>query len=187
MAPKGSRVGWMRGCLFILLLGLPQVCFGQAAAAPASFGNLPRSVKPGQVVIVTDKAGSQKRGKVSEVSDSALVILTKDQRGQWSVRETVTPPDVREIKRTGPIWDKALVGFGIGALVGALGADDCTGCTGASGLAMGIGGIGAGIGFGFDAAFGPKRVYSAPRSQESALVITPFVGRARGVNLAFRF
>ena len=54
------------------------------------------------------------------MSDTSLAILTKDQDGEWASRETFTPSTVREIKRPGPIWDKALLGFGIGFVIGAV-------------------------------------------------------------------
>lgn len=169
---------------------LPGVGLAQTPGAAGSFGDLPRSVKAGQIVIVTDGAGRDTRGKVVEASDSSLVILTRDQNRQWTTRETFAPSAVREVKRTGPIWDGALIGFGVGlapVLVVMVGNRE-HGCFVCGELALMTGGIGAGIGLGIDAAFGPKRVYRSPGSRRAGVTISPVIGRDRkGAVLALRF
>jgi hypothetical protein len=53
---------------------------------------------------------------------------------------------------------------------------------------LATGGIGAGIGFAFDAAFGPSRVYRAPTAQKAGLMLQPIVApRRTGAVLAYRF
>lgn len=183
MTGATRRLGFIASVAVALTL-MPDVCLSQAAG---SFGDMPRKVKAGQIVIVIDASGRETRGKVAEVSDSSLVILSRDQSKQWTVREAFEPAGVREVKRTGPIWDGALIGFGFG-VVPALFAEDCTGCVSRGELALLFGGIGAGIGLGIDAAFGPKRVYVAPGARKARMTVAPIInGDRKGAVMAFRF
>jgi hypothetical protein len=170
-----------------MLALLPVVCQSQTPNAAASFGDMPDKVKAGQVVIVIDEAGRETRGKVAEVSGSSLVILTRDPNRQWANRAEFAPASVREVKRTGPIWDGALIGFGIGVVPGLF-VEDCTGCMSKGAVALMLGGIGAGIGLGIDAAFGPKQVYLAPGTRRAEVLLAPLIGRNRhGASVALRF
>lgn len=184
---SANRCGLRVGCAAVLLVLLQGVSTAQTSGVAASFGEMPRKVKSGQIVIVIDNAGRKTRGKVVEASDSSLVILTRDQNNQWATREMFAPSAVREVKRTGPIWDKALVGLAIG-VVPALFVEDCSGCASSGELALVWGGIGAGIGLGIDAALGPKLVYRAPGTRQTQVVLAPVVGHSRkGAMLALRF
>lgn len=176
-----------RLALMAVFVFVPGFCAAQSPLGAGTFGDLPGKVRIGNVVIVTDTAGRQVRGKVAEVSSVSLVILTRDQNRTWANRQSFTPPDVREIKRTGSLWNGLLIGFGAGAIPGLL-VEDCTGCASAGEVAMLFGGIGAGIGLGIDAAFGPKRVYRAPAAGRSAVTFVPVLGATRkGALLAVRF
>jgi len=175
---------WVWGIVVAIALVLPHVCLAQGAG---SFGDMPNNLKPGQIAIVTDTSGRQTQGKVAEVTTSSLIILERDANRAWTLQRTFEPGGVREVKRTGPIWDKALWGLGAGFLVGVLSGADCTGCLDGGALGLMFGGIGGGIGLGIDAAIGPKRVYLAPASDRQAGLAPLFDHSRSSVALTLSF
>ena len=98
-----------------------------------------------------------------------------------------TPADVSRVQRPAPIWDGAVKGAVVALVpLGILTANCDCGAPPAGAVAL-IGGIGAGIGLGIDAAWGPKTLYrgtGAPRT----LAIAPIAGKGRrGVAASIRF
>ena len=167
----------------------PGLALAQEAVSPGSFGNMSRAVKAGNVVIVTDTDGREVRGKVTNVSEASLAVLTRDDKGQWTTPTTFTPSNVREVKRTGKIWDKAVLGFAIGAGIDLIAwASEGGDAADVTQAVLATGAIGAGIGFAFDAGFGPKRVYRAPTARKAGLTVRPIVTPGRsGAALAYHF
>jgi hypothetical protein len=155
----------------------------------------PGKIRLGQTVVVRDASGYETKGVVQSVEPSKLVVkygvgrlpdpsepgkLLNDSR-------TFTPAEVSRVQRPAPIWDGAVKGAVVALVpLGILTANcDCGGVPiGAVAL---IGGIGAAIGLGIDAAWGPKTIYrgtSAPRT----LAIAPIAGKGgRGVAASIRF
>ena len=135
-----------------------------------SFGMLPDRVKREQVLHVIERSGIESTGKVVDVSRTSLVVAprkanARDSAGrpvyEFNTPKAFSPPGVERIERRGPIWDGAVKGAVIAALVTTLvvAKSGCAGCTGVGPAYMGTIGIGAGLGLGIDALFGPARVY----------------------------
>jgi hypothetical protein len=189
MRPRSAAWCAVASGAALLFLLWPASALAQEALSPSSFGNMSSNVKAGNVVIVTGTDGREIRGKVTSVSDTSLAILTRDSTGQWTTPGTFTPATVREVKRTGKIWDKAVLGFAIGAGIVVIGsASDSSDGGDVAGAVLGVGAMGAGIGLAFDAGFGPKRVYLAPTARKAGLTVRPILAPGRnGAALAYRF
>ena len=83
----------------------------------------------------------------------------------------------------GPIWDGAVKGALV-PLVVVLLAPDCYNCEGFYATTVAIG---AGIGLGIDAAFGPKTLYVAA-ARPRKVGLAPILGRDwRGISASIRF
>ena len=134
----------------------------------------------GRTVIITGHDGSKVQGRVLSVSDSAVVLSQQD-----GLERSFTLSSVREIKRPGPIWDGvvkgAAIGGGIAGIINILYSVEAEPAVTA---VLFCAGIGAGIGVGIDALFGPKRIYRAAGSRVS---VTPLVGRGAGARLSLTF
>lgn len=124
----------MRPLLVIALVG----CVHPAAAvyAQADFGGL--HLKPGDVIYVTDLSGAHVSGMLTDLSRNSLSV---DGR-------TFQPAAGLKIERSGdPVWDGAVIGAGIGLLVGPLLAGgECTVNRPAWKCALAYAGWGAAIG-----------------------------------------
>ena len=95
------------------------------------------------------------------------------------------PAGVTRIRRVGTLWDGAVKGAIVGALIpilfGAFKYED-----GAQ-ITLTIAGMGAGIGVGIDALWGPRTVYRSPR-QTRRLTIAPVIEKQRqGLMATVRF
>lgn len=151
-----------------------------ASAQPIarSFEDLPRTLKVGQTVFVTDATGRQTKGKIANLSASTLVVLTPETR-------TFADGAVTEIRTVDPLWNGALIGVGVG--IGLAIWDyliDPSEPGNAAIFTAGIG-LGAAIGSGIDALVRRpgKTVYLARRVR-----VSPLLGHARqGVRLSVRF
>jgi hypothetical protein len=179
-----SRVDRL-SALLALLCTLTLVVSGCAARQPArSFSDLQQRLHAGNTVFVIDNAGSETKGKIVDVSASAMVL---DVNG---TRRRMEEDSVRQVQRFGDsVWNGLLVGASVGA-AGMLIADPtyepCQNdpqklCadpqTGQRVLAVGVtGAVGAGI----DALIrGRHQVYLAPdQPLQSAriLAISPRLG-----------
>jgi hypothetical protein len=153
---------------------------GCAARQPSrSFLDLQERLHSGNTVYVTDTTGTETKGKVVEVSGSALVLDVK------GVHRRMDQSSVRHVQRHGdPLWNGLLIGVAVGAsamLVADPRYEPCTNspktlCAnsqmGQRVLAVGI--MGAG-GAGIDALIGGRRyVYLAP-GQRLQGAQSPFV------------
>src|ERR1044071_1657390 len=153
--------------IFIALSALP-------AHAQDTFDDLVHRIRQGQTVIVIDQQGGKTQGRVESVSAAALVV-------NYGRSQTFAPADVRQVKKPDRMWDGAIKGAALGVIPAVLfGALDCDDCVPGALAALSIG-VGAGVGFGIDALFGPKTVFRG-RTAPPRLALTPIVGRdTRGV------
>lgn len=155
----------------------------------------PEKIRLGQTVVVRDTSGYETKGVVQSVEPTRLVVKyafgrlpdPADPGKSLSDSRAFTPAEVNRVQRPAPIWDGAVKGA-VAAIVpvGILTASCDCGAPPVSFVAV-VGGIGAAIGLGIDAAWGPKTIYrgtSAPRT----LAIAPIAGHGRrGVAASIRF
>ena len=172
-------------------LGLPAIAAAQEPVK--AFDQLDTRLKPGDTVWVTDAQGREVKGKIRELTPSALTLDGEGGRSYQAgdVRLVVEYRGRNTAK--GALWG-LVAGAAGGALLGASsGIEEDYGTQG--GWALAGAGIFGGIGAGVGAAIGamstkPGRVvYRAPGSAGHARlsvapVITP---RAKGVAVAFAF
>ena len=138
-----------------------------------SFGTLHERLKEGQLVRVIEPSGDETVGRVTDVSPSALAVIVRIDnprdgsgrpRHEWNGVRTYTPSLVERIERPAPIWDGAVKGAIVAAVATFLATRSyCGDCPGLLAGYVMTAGIGAGIGLGIDALFGPTRIYRAPR------------------------
>ena len=159
------------------------------AQAQDSFTDLQTKLKAGDVVTLTDDAGTETRGTFERAGTSIRLSVGGVAR-EW------TPQQVREIRRRGDSLKNGLIiglvsggaagaffGWGVGTIFAAEGADPVGPVLGL--LALGLG-AGAGIGVGLDAAItGSTVVYRRPsRTVSVAPMLSP---HAQGVRVALAF
>lgn len=159
----------------------------RAQAAAQSFADLQRILRVGQMVIVTDASGQETKGKIADVSASALVVLGSDRR-------TFVDGTITKIRRTDPLWNGALIGAGLGGALVTVGVQSTRGRSDAfylwefigSWLAPAMGAISGALA---DRAIGTGSVYLAPsRVSRASIAVSPsFARRGRGVLVSFRF
>jgi hypothetical protein len=152
-------------------------------------------IRLGQTVVVRDASGYETRGVVESVEPAKLVVkygvgrlpdpaapgtLLNDSRA-------FTPGDVDRVLRPAPVWDGAVKGAIIAlAPVGILTASCDCGAPPAGSVVL-VGGIGAGIGLGIDAAWGPKTLYRRTGARRT-LAVAPLAGKGRrGIAATIRF
>ena len=173
---------------------LAALCLVVAVPARAqvqpTFDSLPDKVRKGQTVIVVDEGGAQTRGVVEDVSSTKLVVNYGREVVSPSLptTRTFTPVEVNKVLKPGHLWDGAIKGAVIGALPGIIFGlgDECDDC-GLAAFTVTWAAIGAGIGVGIDALWGPKTVFRKGQ-HASRVSLVPIVGRERkGVAAAVRF
>ena len=180
----------MRHVARIAALIILAAATAEAQELAGSFDQLRVLVKPGDTITVVDDSGQRVQGKVSSLSDSALSLTVSGTPRQFLSTE------VNTIEKRGPdsLKNGALIGLAIGGGIGAAGmialaatADD-PGPFVAVGVLM-YGGIGAGIGAGFDALIEGRRViYARSGSARTTLTVAPMLGGSRkGVRVSLRF
>lgn len=177
-----------RSCVALVLVALS--C---ATVSAQEFD--PAKIRLGQTVVVRDALGYETKGVVQSVEASKLVVkygfgrlpdpaepgrLLNDSRA-------FTPAEVNRVQRPAPIWDGAVKGAIIAIVpVGILTASCDCGAPPVSFVAL-VGGIGAGIGLGIDAAWGPKTLYRGTGMRRT-LAIAPIAGTGRrGLAASIRF
>ena len=166
------------------MLALLAPAVASAQQPVATFSQLNTRLKPGDRVWVTDAQGREHSGKITDLGSTSLTLGT-------DIRQTFTAADVRLIQERRPdsLANGALIGLGVGALVGFALA-----CVGEPGDAdcvvpgsLVFAGIGAGIGVGIDALIPAKKrtVYQGATSSSAArLTIAPVITpRRKGVAL----
>ena len=155
-----------------------------AASAQTDAAEIRRRVKDGQKIFIVDDQGRELKGRIAELRADALTLLVDRHR-------TDVPYDriVRIDRPRDGVWEGALIGLGIGAglgLIGALAAatdDSGWGSPNPADVAriapLVFGGIGAGIGLGLDAAIRHEtNLYQ--RQGATRISLSPALGRSRG-------
>lgn len=161
------------------------VAFTHATAAGQGFDT--NKIRVGQTVLVRDLTGAEIKGIVQSADMSKLVVKygvgrlqdPTDSSKTLDDTRTFTPADVDRVLRPGPIWDGAVKGALVALIpVTVIGLAECYGCD-LGGALVAITAIGAGIGIGIDAAWGPKTVYRN-RGESRKFTLAPVIGRNRG-------
>jgi hypothetical protein len=161
-----------------------------------SFAQLSTVIKRGQVVFVEDDTGRRVKGRLTELSDSSLRLMT----GVDGREVTFASDRVSRVSRV----DSRLNGFLIGAAVGAAAglysgsmidmlfeneASNADFAYPLFGALMGL--AGGGIGYAIDGAIDGQRLVFAPRwsrGTTAAIRFSPMVGpRATEARLSIRF
>jgi hypothetical protein len=178
---------------------LPGRAAALAAPAPCAaqepvrdFSQLNTRLKPGDTVWVTDAQGREVKGKVQSLAPEALTLTGDGSRnfGTGDVR-------VIRMREDNSLRSGALIGLGVGVILGTLSvaAFEGTGGDYAWGAVIG-GAICAGIGVGIDALIPGKKLvaYRAPGtpgstgSAQARLSIVPVITpRTKGVAVSFAF
>ena len=165
-----------------LASGVPEA---QAQELAGSFDQLRVLVKTGDTVRVTGGSGQEVRGTIAALSSSTLELVVAGSR------RVLTESDVDSISQRRPdsLSNGARWGFGIGAGFGlltglAIEAEYREAAVAVPLIAALYGGIGAGIGVGFDAMISGNRViysrHPPPASRRSSRVtLTPMLSRGR--------
>jgi hypothetical protein len=162
----------------------------EAQELAGTFDQLRVLVRPGDKLTVIDDSGQRVEGRVSSLSSSALDLTVSGKPRQF------LSTDINTIEKRGPdsLKNGALIGLAIGGGIGAAGMIALAGTADnpAALVAVGAlmyGGIGAGIGTGFDALIEGRRViYARSGSTATTLTVAPMLTRSRkGVRLSLRF
>jgi hypothetical protein len=164
-------------------------------ASVAAQGFDTNKIRVGQTVLVRDLTGAEIKGIVQSADISKLVVKygvgrlqdPSDPSKTLDDTRTFTPAEVDRVRRPGPIWDGAVKGALVALVpVVLLAAADCYDCN-ADGAYAVITAIGAGIGIGIDAAWGPKTVYRN-RGESRKITFVPVIGKdRRGLAASIRF
>jgi len=173
--------------VFIILVAAS----AEAQELAGTFDQLRVLVKPGDTLTVIDGSGQRVEGKVLSLSSSALDLTVSGKPRQFFS----TDIDTIEKRGADSLKNGALIGLAIGGGIGAAGmialaatAEDNVAGFVAVGVLM-YGGIGAGIGTGFDALIEGRRViYAKSGSAGSRVTVAPmFTGSRKGVRVSLRF
>jgi hypothetical protein len=160
---------------FALLLVVAATAEAQQVAG--TFDQLRVLVKRGDTLTVTDGAGQRLRGKLTDLSESSLVLEVS------GTRRVLQGADVDIIEKRGSdsLKNGALIGLSIGAGLFGAAMGAATGDWGYAALgAVLYGGIGAGIGVGVDALIeGQRVIYAGSRSTRTSFNIAPILSRSR--------
>jgi hypothetical protein len=160
------------------LVAVPALAGAQPPAS--SFEQLAGRLKAGQTVSVTDKAGAEKKGKLLDLSPTALTLTVDGTRHEVPAARIST---IKQHQRTS-LLKGTLIGLGVGVGMGVvLGLANCGNtiytqgeCASANGLAFGA--IGSLVGLGV-AAIMPRKtqtVFQAPAASPGLRVMVgPFV------------
>jgi hypothetical protein len=85
----------------VIAMFIPFTALAQSAAS--SLGDLQKHVKPGQIIVVTDAAGRNTKGKfVAVLGDSLVLSIPEEHR--------FPEGDIAEVKRNDPVWNGAVIG-----------------------------------------------------------------------------
>ena len=169
------------------------VTLTHASAAAQGFDT--NKIRVGQTVLVRDLRGAETKGIVQSADISKLVVKygvgrlqdPSDPSKELDDTRVFTPAEVDRVRRPGPIWDGAVKGALVALVpVVLIAAAECYDCNAGGAYAI-ITGIGAGIGIGIDAAWGPKTVYRN-RGESRKVTFVPVIGKdRRGLAASIRF
>ena len=154
--------------VLVLIAGGTRPALAQQTAA--TFAELSKVVRPGHVIFVQDEKGERTKGKITDLSDSSLRIITGGVSGRTL---TFTADRVTRVSKV----DSRLNGFLLGAIAGAVpglwlghqfnqlckneSPDYCPGAYAYGGGLLGL--VGGGIGYAIDGAIdGQRLVFRRP-------------------------
>jgi hypothetical protein len=164
------------------------------SSGATSFSGLPGTMKVGRTISITDSAGRQTAGKLTEVSGTSLELLVGDTRERFDADRVQTITARQRNTGRGAKW-----GFLVGAAFAAVSvvrssSPDCSvvDCKGMDSplfiipLVGFIGGLGAGVGAAIGAASTRERVIY--RAQPRPVGVVPLMTKDRlgvGVSISF--
>ncbi len=194
------------------VLGLTSVLFfvmvpfeANAQVVATSFRELQGLVRPGDTIEVTNTSGLKVKGRLGELTPSALELLVRktasDGREAFVPQARMSERDVRQIRleHRDSVWNGAIIGAVIGAgpwlafgtYAAAVGGGSCGSDSNVCpAVALVAGPIGAGIGALIDASKRKREtVYVQPAGQpSSSLQISPVLSKsASGIRMSLRF
>ncbi len=176
----------MRHVARIAALIILAAATAEAQELAGTFDQLRVLVKPGDTLTVIDGSGQRVEGRVSSLSSSALDLTVSGRPRQF------LSTDINTIEKRGPdsLKNGALIGLAIGGGIGAAGMIALAGTADNPAALMAVGalvygGIGAGIGTGFDALIEDRRViYARSGSAGARFTVAPMLrGSRKGVRL----
>lgn len=151
----------------------------RAQATAQSFDDLPRVLRAGQTVVVTDTTGHRVKGKVDRLSPASITVGGR----------TLADSSVRELRLPDRLWNGMLTGAAIGTGLAAWDylIDPSEPGNGAI-FTVAIG-LGAAIGAGVDAVTARSgRLVYASRRKTAPVQVVPVITRQRqGVRVRIRF
>jgi hypothetical protein len=136
----------------------------RAQVATPTFDDLRAEGHRGEIVYVTDQAGTKVKGRVVRISATSINLLVNDGSREWAASDVARITRRRGHAALGAGAGLA-AGFGLGALLVLTGCDNGSFCDAGWVLRVGafLGGIGAGAGAAIGAANRTERVlYAAP-------------------------
>ena len=181
---------WKIAILLAAVSLLLAVALAAAQEPVRDFSQLDTRLRPGDTIWVTDAQGREVKGEIVDLAPDSLTLKAGPARRFGPADATL----IRQ-RRHDPLWNGALIGFAVGGGLG-LGMGNFSGSWDWGDAATGaviFGGIGAGIGVGFDALIPGKKqvVYRAPgpgAASHARLSIAPVVTRrSKGLAVSFAF
>ena len=177
----------------------------RAQVVATSFEEMQSLVKRGDTIEVRDATGRKVKGRLGELSTSALELLVRktgpDGRETFVPQARLSERDVQQIilERRDSHLNGTLIGFAPGATIGVLilllGAGcDCYTVESRAPIAFWTiaiaGGLGAGIGAGIDSSIHKHRTvfFRQPAGRSSGLQVSPLLSTsAAGIQMSMRF
>jgi hypothetical protein len=203
------NAGFRRSRLWTSALLMSASLFVTAPQARAqmvanSFTELRSLVKPGETVYVTEANGRRTKGRLGELSTSALTLLvakmTSDRRESFVPQTGLSERDVAQVtvERSDSIWNGMLIGaatVGVPWLIVCGSHDWCYyGESGAENMLRGAAlittAMSAGIGTLIDVSMRKRAMvyYQAPDQRSPGAQVSPFLSKeAAGIQMSWRF
>ena len=155
-------------CVFsIWLMVIHASLFAQGSAIPPGRWNKVAQEKPGTGLVVSLKGGEQIECFLKTLSTDTISVITMETK-EREIPKIAVQKIVTSEKRSGPLWNGAVIGAAIPATIGIIAVAKYP--DNSSGAALGIAlmaGLGALIGVGIDAATrGQITLYKAPKTTD---------------------
>jgi hypothetical protein len=113
--PASLQLLSMRIVVLLLVLGCGRAALAQEIAS--SFADVSKAVKAGNTVFVQDEKGERTKGKISELSNTSIQLMT----GGFRNHTVTLPADrVSRISKVDSRWNGFLIGVAAGVVPGLL-------------------------------------------------------------------